>query len=221
MKRVLTAVALLAIPLVLASSGAAGNGGNGNGAPSGPHFNLNLIGVPKDKTATDTSNSNGKRIFVSLSGRTNILLSQGPFDVLDYNGTDGEASFQLPNPDVNGDGTTDYSVYVRVVGTPGGNGTLQSCFQDSTGTFCAADFVGGVEPIQLGRTKGKQTFQNVSANLLFVDVCTAFDATGACTKTSQIPLFSDSTLNYLWQYDNNGLKNVQLRFYQLPTVTGF
>ena len=142
--------------------GAVSGAGAGNGAPSGPHYNLNLIGVPKGKSAVDTSNSNGKRIFVSLEGRTRILLSEGPFDVLDYNGTDGEASFQLPNPDPDGDGTTAYSVYVRALGKPGGKATLQSCFEDSTGTWCAADFVGGVEPIMLERTKGKQTFQNVS-----------------------------------------------------------
>jgi len=196
--------------------------GNGNGAPSGAHYNLNLIGVPKEKSAVDTSNSNGKRIFVSLDGRTRILLTEGPFDVLDYNGTDGEASFQLPNPDPDGDGTTAYSVYVRALGKPGGKAVLQSCFEDSTGTWCAVDFAGGVEPIMLERTKGKQSFQNVSRDLLFVDVCVEFDATtSACTKTDQIPLFSDDTKTYLWQYDNAGLKLAQLRFYEVPTVTGF
>jgi hypothetical protein len=219
MKRAITALAVLAVGLVAVSAVLAGNG---NGAPSGAHYNLNLIGVPSGKTATDTSSSNGRRIFVPLSGRSRILLTEGPFDVLDYNGTDGEASFQLPNPDPDLDGTTDYSVYVRALGKPGGSAVLQSCFEDQTGTWCAADFAGGVEPITLGRTKGKQTFQNVTRDLLYVDVCVEFDATtGACTKTDQIPLFSDSTKSYLWQYDNDGLKLAQLRFYEIPTVTGF
>ena len=39
----------------------------GNGAPSGSHFNLNIIGVPKDKTA-DMNNNDGHRIFVQLNG---------------------------------------------------------------------------------------------------------------------------------------------------------
>ncbi len=219
MKRAITAVAVLAVGLVAVSAVLAGNG---NGAPSGAHYNLNLIGVPSGKTATDTSNSNGRRIFVPLAGRSRILLTEGPFDVLDYNGTDGEASFQLPNPDPDLDGTTDYSVYVRALGKPGGSAVLQSCFEDQTGTWCAADFAGGVEPITLGRTKGKQTFQNVTKDLLYVDVCVEVDATtGACTQTDQIPLFSDDTKSYLWQYDNAGLKLAQLRFYEIPTVTGF
>jgi hypothetical protein len=219
MRRVL--VALFALAVFLAAV-AAGSAGTGNGAPSGPHYNLNLIGVANGKTATDTSNSNGRRIFVPLSGRSRILLTEGPFDVLDYNGTDGEASFQLPNPDPDLDGTTDYSVYVRAFRKPGGSAVLQSCFEDSTGTWCAADFAGGVEPITLGRTKGKQTFQNVTRDRRYGDVCVECDATtGACTKTDQIPLFSDSTKSYLWQYDNDGLRLAQLRFYEVPTVTGF
>ena len=39
----------------------------GNGAPSGTHYNLNIIGVPKDKTA-DMNNNDGHRIFVQLVG---------------------------------------------------------------------------------------------------------------------------------------------------------
>jgi hypothetical protein len=219
MKRALVALSALALSLFVVSVVTAGTG---NGAPSGAHYNLNLIGVPKAKSAVDTSSSNGRRIFVPLEGRTRILLTEGPFDVIDYDGTDGQASFQLPNPDPDLDGTTDYSVYVRALGKPGGKAVLQSCFEDTTGTWCAADFVGGVEPISLSRTKGKQSFENVTKDLLYVDVCIAFDTTtGACTATDQIPLFSDDTKSYLWQYDNAGLKLAQLRFYEVPTVTGF
>src|SRR3989338_11328150 len=69
----------------------------GNGAPSGAHYNLNLIGVPKGKTADMTGN-NGHRIFVKLTGGTKIMLAEGDFQVLDANGTDGSAAFQLPLP---------------------------------------------------------------------------------------------------------------------------
>jgi len=41
-----------------------------------------------------------------------IMLTEGDFAVLDANGTDGPAAFQLPNPDPDGDGVTEYSVYV-------------------------------------------------------------------------------------------------------------
>ena len=70
----------------------------GNGAPSGPHYNLNIIGVSQDKSP-DFSGGNGGRIFVDLVGSTRINLTMGDYQVLDANGTDGTAAFQLPNPD--------------------------------------------------------------------------------------------------------------------------
>lgn len=205
----------------------------GNGAPSGAHYTLNIIGVPKDKSA-NFSGGNGSRIFVDLgktgaAANTRINLTEGEFAVLDANGTDGVAAFQLPNPDPDGDGTTAYSVYVRALGKPGGKATMQSCYEDATGTWCAVDFVGGVEPITIERTKGGVAkFTNVSKDLLYVDYCTAWAAGGdgqlgtaddVCTSVSQIALFSNSLLSYYWSYDNEGLKLAQLRFYEVPTTT--
>ncbi len=210
--------ALVAASLFLSPAPASATG---NGAPSGAHYNLNIIGVPKGKTADMTGN-NGHRIFVPLSGNTKILLTEGEFAVLDANGTDGTARFQLPNPDPDMDGTTSYSVYVRALGKPGGKAVIQSCYTDALGEeWCAADFAGGVDPITLERTKGKQTFQNVSRDLLYVDVCYAWDVNGVCTDIRQVPLFGDDTLGYLWDYQNDGLKLAQLRFYEIPTVTGW
>src|SRR6266699_1364267 len=65
----------------------------GSGAPSGAHYDLNLIGVPKGKTA-DMTGDNGHRIFLPLWGSAKINLSEGDFQVLDANGTDGVAAFQ-------------------------------------------------------------------------------------------------------------------------------
>src|SRR5216117_4021091 len=67
----------------------------GNGAPSGPHYNLNIIGVSHDKNPNMDGGS-GNVIFVALGTKnvavtTKILLSQsaaGTFSVLDKNGTD-------------------------------------------------------------------------------------------------------------------------------------
>jgi len=205
----------------------------GNGAPSGAHYTLNIIGVPKDKSP-NFDGGNGHRIFVDLgktgaAANTRINLRPGEFAVLDANGTDGTAAFQLPNPDPDGDGTTAYSVYVRALGKPLGKATMQSCYEDATGTWCAVDFLGGVEPITVERTKGAVgKFENVSKDLLFVDYCTAWDA-GAdtvlgteddvCTSVDQIALFSNNLLSYFWSYDNEGLKLAQLRFYEVPTDT--
>ena len=196
----------------------------GNGAPSGAHYNLNIIGVAKDKSP-DFTGGDGHRIFVDLgktgtAANTRINLTEGDFAVLDANGTDGVAAFQLPNPDPDGDGTTSYSVYVRALGKPGGKATMQSCYDDGTGTWCAVDFLGGVEPITIQRTKGGVAkFVNVSKDLLFVDYCTAWDTiTGLCTSVTQIPLFGNDLLSYFWSYDNEGLKLAQLRFYEVPTT---
>lgn len=196
----------------------------GNGAPSGAHYTLNILGVSKEKTADMTGN-NGHRIFVGLgktgeASNTRINLSEGEFGVLDANGTDGVAAFSLPNPDPDGDGTTAYSVYVRALGKPGGKATMQSCYDDAQTdeTWCAVDIVGGVSPIVIERTKGKQTFVNVSKDLLYVDVCTSVDLAGNCLTSEVQPLFSDSLDSYFWDYNNEGLKHAQLRFYEIPTV---
>ena len=72
----------------------------GNGADCGSHYSLNLIGVPKGKSA-EMSGNNGRRIFVPLEGKTQIGLrpsADGQFRVLDANGTDGKATFELPPP---------------------------------------------------------------------------------------------------------------------------
>jgi hypothetical protein len=200
----------------------------GSGAPNGAHFNLNVIGVPKNKTVSETDfNSQGRRIFVKLYGNTIINLAEGDFGVIDYNGTDGTAAFQLPNPDVNCDGTTEYSVFVRALGTPKGSATFQSCYIDgATGeNWCAVDFADGVADINLTRTKGKQTFTNVSKDLLYVDYCSQFDqTTGECLKVVQVPLFGggDDITKYFWEDKGEGLKLAQFRFYQgYETATGW
>lgn len=175
----------------------------GNGAPNGAHYNLNIIGVPKDKSV-DFNGGNGRRIFVPLWGKTKILLSQGDFDVIDANGTDGEAAFQLPEPDATNDGQTDYSVYIRALGKPGGKASMYSCFWDQqTATeYCST----GSYVVDLSAHGGK--FQNVSNQLLYVwaDV----DGDGDIDRTE---LFSDSLDTYYWYYDNAGLKLAQMRFY--------
>jgi hypothetical protein len=178
----------------------------GNGGPSGPHYNLNIIGVPKDKSI---SSDGGNVIFVPLSGSTKIMLSEGAFDVLDKNGTDGSAAFQLPNPDPDNTGTTTYSVYARALGKPGGSSKTTTCATDPTTgeVFCS------VFTSVLVRDKGKSSFTNVSKELLFVFADINGDGT-----LDRVPLFGDALTDFFWQYDNSGLKLAQLRFYQVPTT---
>ena len=207
-----------------------GNAFAGNGAPNGAHYNLNIIGVPKDKTA-DMDGSNGHVIFVPLYGKAKIILTESDnfnqMQVLDANGTDRDgATFALPNPDPDRDGTTDYSVYIRALGKPYGEAVMQSCYTEYDGDeWCADDFLGGVEPITVQRRKGKSTFRNVSKDLLYVDFCVEWVETTVgvweCMDVDQVPLFSEDVEEYFWEYDNKGLKLAQLRFYEVPTDTGW
>jgi hypothetical protein len=214
----------------------------GNGAPSGTHFNLNIIGVPKDKTA-DMNNNDGHRIFVQLNGgedattlskkllneitRVNkIFLTPAPagdetFKVLDANATDANgALFQLPL-----DVSTTWTVWARALGKPGGKANMTTC---STVTVVIDPLTGAtgeevlcsLATLKLERTKNAK-FANVSSDLLFITylVDPAVDtALATClgitaTTTVTLPLFGGCLNNDFWNYQNQGLKLLQLRFY--------
>ena len=185
-----------------------GAGGLAHAEGKAHSYNLNIIGTG-EKNATMDGN-NGRRIFVNLNGKSKIWLSEGPeFDVLDANATDGNGGrFQLPNPDPDGDGITEYSVYARALGKPGGS---------STTSTCAYDAVEGIEycsiyTLVMVRGEGRSSWDNVSRELLYVYV--DLDGDGAVERYS---LFDDALYGYFWNYDNNGLKLVQLRFYEVAT----
>jgi hypothetical protein len=213
----------------------------GNGAPSGPHYNLNIIGMQKQKNE-NIGCGEGHRIFVPMEGTASgkppvkIMLTESPddvtFEVIDCDGTDGSASFMLPNPDP-GDGSscTKYSVYIRPLGKPGGKAKITTCAEQcveinvDTGECEVWEELCSVEAVELERTKGRQKFVNVSKELLTIcaEVCTEYDAiTGECIATEwmRLYLFDPMLQNYFWQYDNNGLKLAQIRFYLEPTCYG-
>ena len=181
----------------------------GNGAPSGAHYNLNVIGVPRDKSSSMTGGS-GHRIFVPLWGNPKIMLSEGAdFAVLDANGTDGQATFQLPNPDPDGDGTTVYTVFARALGKPGGKSLTTTCAIDPVDLT----EVCSVAVLELERTKGKSSFLNVSKSLLYIYADINDDGV-----MDRVPLFDSRLAGYFWDYDNQGLKLAQLRFYECTTT---
>jgi hypothetical protein len=183
-----------------------------NGNPNkeyGPHdYQLLLIGMnDTDGKLGNGGEDNGKRIFVKLSGRTKIMLTEGDFDVIDADGTDGEASFMLPNPDENHDGTTEYRVYARALGNPTAWASIVACADDGTTTYCGT----GTVLQRDGGNGNKPRWQNVSRSLLYVEF--DYDGDG---KLELIPLFDDELQGYFWDYDNNGLRVAQLRFYYVP-----
>jgi hypothetical protein len=210
LNKVVTTTVAAALATALSTSAIAGKPTDkvdgSNGAPSGAHYNLNLIGM--DRYAEDpVNNGNGHRIFVSLTGNTKIMLTEGEFAVLDYNGLDGEATFQLPAADADCDGMSDYSAYVRGLG--GGSSTIETCFVDKqTGDLmCSGTEVTVIE----GGKRPK--FSNVSKSLLTVvwDV----DDDGLLERT---PLFGDDNYGYAWDYNNDGLRLAQFRFYDEYTL---
>ncbi len=194
--------------------------------PTGAHYTLNIIGVPKEKTA-DMTGDNGHRIFVPLgkdgvSAGTKIYLTEADTDefaVLDANGTDGRAEFMLPLPaecyaaNADGDITTpatcevSYTVWARALGKPNGEAWMKTCIEDLDlpgGYLCSV----GDYTLHLERKNGKSNWDNVTEELLFVSANFDTDPTN-----EHVQIFDPMFDSYYWQYDNQGLKLVQLRFY--------
>jgi hypothetical protein len=213
MRRIVMVLAALAVGLVAVSVGA-----GANGAPSGAHYNLNIIGVSNPKTA-DMVGTSGHTIFVALQGRSTIWLCESGVDdrcladgfyVVDRNATDNDgALFALPNPDPDGDGTTVYSVFARALGQPGGGADMTTCLTDRA----TGEEICSVITLELRRDKGQSKFDNVSKFLLYVYADVDGDGT-----LDRVPLFDDRFEDFLWYYDNRGLKLAQVRFYECPST---
>ncbi len=181
----------------------------GSGAPSGTHYELEIIGVPQIKTADMTGN-NGHRIFVGLGSQndtvgTKIMLQQstdGTFGVLDANGTDGSASFKLPAPG-------SYTIWARALGKPGGSATLTTCATDPlTGLLVCS-----TQNTVFVRGTGGSKFKNVTLPLTTIQLDPSMTTVISACGATMVSLFDPCLQDYFWQYDNNGLKNLQVRFY--------
>src|ERR1043166_3231410 len=204
---------LAAIGMVLGMTSAVAQ--TGNGALSGPHYNLNIIGTTQCP-GDDLVGTQRHVIFVELYGGDNpngqnpadvtpknkIYLTEGDtFEVLDGNACDGRADFQLPAPG-------DYYIFIRPLGQPGGSATLTLCATDTMGTEDTSDdvIVCSTGNVVLTREKGKSTFTNVTHELTTV----------VLADGTEVSLFDTALQDYFWNYDNNGLRLAQLRFYPIP-----
>ena len=208
----------------------------GNGAESGSHYNLNIIGMEKAKTA-DMTDSSRHTIFVALdypdptptnptpltelNRKNKIFLQEGPFQVIDGNAFDG-AIFQLPAPGctnltpgaTNDTIACDYRVYIRGLGSPQGNpyATMTTCgIDDNLTPNDKTDdvFQCSTETVRVDRFKGKSSFENVTKELL--TLCLDTNADSTCD--ARVQLFDAEFYQYFWDYDNHGLRLAQLRFY--------
>lgn len=149
-----------------------------------------------------------------------MLIEGDDFAVLDANGTDGSASFQLPNPDPDGDNMTSYSIWMRALGKPGGGAIITTCadadLSDDYYEVCSAEY------LEVERQKGKPRFENVSKTLLTILVeeditFTDGDGIEQTIESGRYTIFDEAFEDYFWEYDNNGLKLLQLRFYEAGT----
>ncbi len=208
--------------------------GGGNNAPSGPHYNLNIIGVDNPKTSPMTDSSRHS-IFVGLGSSdtkitSKIYLIPGDFAVCDGNAFDPAfdclgaqiqaqgAVFQLPCNTAApsnitcamGTVSASYTIWARALGKPGGSAIVTTCATDETGAvICSTDNTMNV----LIRNPGKMTFTNVTKELTTLSACYIQNGTTICQT---VPLFSGGLKDFFWQYDNNGLKLAQLRLYLNP-----
>jgi hypothetical protein len=211
-KKILTCIILVSMITTLTATVFATPVDRGNGAPSGPHYNLNIIGVPKEKKGEMPGN--GNVIFVKLWGAdTKISLVAGDeFAVLDKDGTDGRAELQLmdPYPDdvspgINTGEDAVYKIYIRALGKPGGEMGMTSGFTDEYENDWYS-----LESINLTRNKGRSRFTDKTLELttIYVDI-----TDDQIDNPVRYNLFGNELWDYFWDYDNSGLKLLQMRIY--------
>lgn len=242
----------------------------GNGYPSNDfEFKLNILGVPRDKTAS-MDNNNGRRIFVQLysdnevtnpGGKNNHLKGSdknkiylcnstdgendstdprcdawradnaGEYGVIDANATDKDgALLGLPDPCDDADPATDceptYQIWARAR-AGSGSATVTTCgeemLDDTDDIWC------GDNGVQLSTSKGKKATNVTDALLsmnIYVDpdldpelsVCLggAGDEEGEqAVEEHHVNIFDNCFQDYFWNYHNDGLKNLELRFFHL------
>ena len=139
------------------------------------------------------------------------------------------------------DTISDYSIYVRPLGKPLGKATITTCAEvaDTFGPWLdkgdyrivnATGYFGGVASIeQVGtditlRDYGKTSFTNVTAELTTIvfeiEILEDDEQNGwnvVDTVYARIPIFDDLIYGEYWDYDNEGLKHLQVRIYPWGT----
>ncbi len=183
----------------------------------------------------DVEDIKGKKLQ-DISKVNKIFLEPGEdFAVLDANATahQGEdgALFQLPI-----DVSQEWVVFARPLGTPGGKATLTTCatvivdptpeLPDSGDEF--EEVVCSEDSEIFIRDKGKEKFQDVTSTLLFLNLMVDPEddpELAECLDIADTPDFDDPAVDatlplfdacletFFWNYDNKGLKLLQLRFY--------
>lgn len=154
--------------------------------------------------------------------------------VIDANATDGDgALLAVPDPCAGNDSTDGctprYQVYARA--RAGGSATITTCAEEDTVFDEFQDTWCGSNGVTLYPTKGRKA-QDVSTSLLYMTITVDdaldpelaacidpdADSTDGLPDSYDVYLFDRCFQNYFWNYDNNGLKNLELRFYWAPSA---
>jgi hypothetical protein len=182
---------------------------------NGPHYNMNIIGVSKDKASNIPawSNENRHAMFVPLDRKINIYMTQGDdFAMVDADGTDGVARFNLAEGY--------YEVFIRAVGKPNGEVTItpEATYIDSeTGLPIDADTDFYLGSITVKHTK-KPVWERVTG-MFIADVILYNDDGSVLDTYGNTWIFDIPELyEYWWNYDNHGCKNLQVRFYPVDSL---
>ncbi len=175
-------------------------------------YKFNIIGVPRRTAAPGAEDGNGRRIFIPLKtdyyvdpcsttgGQNNpdtsmvptkgvkISVSAGPFDIVDGDAVaDKKTAFTMP--------AAHYEVYIAAKGKPGGCLDLEAYSNTTVSGVETLIFIGSID---IDRTTGKPQWQNVNFLL--------YGSGGEIW-------FADPYYDYFWQLYNNGLRNMDVRFY--------
>jgi hypothetical protein len=184
---------------------------------SGPHFNLNIIGVPRGKNP-DMDNTNGHTIFVPLEGTVKIFYVAGDeFQVLDRNGTDADgATVEVPHADL--DASVCYDVYAWALGKPGGNAVVQAdCVIEDLIGDCRDALL--LDSFEVTRKPGKPKRENISDIFRASGCIDLGGEVGVCDtgdlQFNNVWIFNIPQLvSYFWDYTNTNLRIMQVRFYK-------
>ncbi|MBY5161442.1 hypothetical protein [Salsipaludibacter albus] len=244
MRRTRTAllVAILSLGLLVPGIAVAGNG-----APQGAHdYQLNIIGT-SDKNPNMTGGNGhrifvpleGRSKIMLSEGDFGVLDANGTDGEASFSlpapGLDAYVVGEVGDADVQ----SSYSVFIRPLGKPGGSATITTCAEllDSQfgdlldnrtvrsinnrtdgEAYCSIEQVG---TDILTRTKGKSSFTNVTAEMLTIvfEVEVDLDGDGIADETIyiRVPIFDELLEGEYWEYDNNGLRLAQVRFYDCST----
>lgn len=153
--------------------------------------------------------------------------------VIDANATDDDgALFAVPDPCAGNDSTDGcdptWSVWARALAGKG-TATITTCAEEELEFDGLKDTWCGDNGIEVGTNKGRKAV-DVSENLLFLTITVddtldpelaacieggaTADATDGLPDTYDVFLFDRCFQDYFWNYDNNGLKLMELRFYR-------